>query len=100
MNEESLATELLGEVKASARRWFIAFCIMIGLEIATIAGFMWYISLPVEETSAQEPVEEPEVTEPVAEEPAQEPVKVEPVSDDPNKQLSPDEIAALFASIG
>ena len=54
--------------------------------------------MPVEETSAQEPVEEPEVTEPVAEEPAQEPVKVEPVSDDPNKQLSPDEIAALFAS--
>ncbi len=54
--------------------------------------------MPVEETSAQESIEEPEVTEPVAETPAQEPVKVEPVSDDPNKQLSPDEIAALFAS--
>lgn len=45
----SLATELLREVKTSARRWFVAFCIMIILEIATICGFLWYISLPVEE---------------------------------------------------
>ena len=49
----------------------------------------------------EEPVAEPE---PVAEEPAaepepvaEEPVAITPVSDDPNKQLSPDEIAALFA---
>lgn len=48
--KHSLAWEMLTEVKASAKRWFIAFCIMIGLEIATIGGFMWYISLPVEET--------------------------------------------------
>jgi hypothetical protein len=33
-----------------------------------------------------------------AEEPAPEPVSVAPVSDDPNKQLSADEIAALFAA--
>ena len=58
MDEKSLATELLGEVKASARRWFIAFCIMIGLEIATIVGFMWYISLPVEETSIEQTAED------------------------------------------
>lgn len=45
----TLATELLHELKASAKRWFIAFCIMIVLEIATIAGFIWYISLPIEE---------------------------------------------------
>ena len=44
----TLATELLHELKASAKRWFIAFCIMIVLEVATIAGFLWYISLPVE----------------------------------------------------
>ena len=53
MNEKKedlpLATELLHEVKAQAKRWFIAFLVMIGLEIATIGGFMWYISLPVEE---------------------------------------------------
>ena len=49
MENETLATELLHEIKASAKRWFIAFCIMVGLELATIIGFMWYISLPVEE---------------------------------------------------
>ena len=46
----TLATEILAELKASARRWFIAFLVMLGIEIATIAGFLWYISLPVDET--------------------------------------------------
>lgn len=50
MDTNTLATELLKEVKDQARRWFIAFCIMVGLEIATIIGFMWYISLPAEDT--------------------------------------------------
>lgn len=50
----SFATELLREVKSSARRWFIAFCVMVILEVATICGFIWYISLPVEETSTNE----------------------------------------------
>ena len=56
MDEEgtTLATELLQELKASARRWFIAFLIMLGIEIATIAGFLWYISLPVDETVSVE----------------------------------------------
>lgn len=56
MNEEnmSLATELLHELKASTKRWFIAFCVMVVLEVATIAGFLWYISLPVEEYSYNE----------------------------------------------
>ena len=49
MENISLATELLHELKASAKRWFIAFCIMVVVEMATIAGFLWYISLPVEE---------------------------------------------------
>lgn len=52
MEERStLASELLHELKMSARRWFIAFCIMIVLELATIIGFVWYISLPVEDYS-------------------------------------------------
>lgn len=46
----TLATEILKEIKASARRWFIAFLVMCGIEICTISGFLWYISLPVEET--------------------------------------------------
>lgn len=48
-NNYNLATELLIEVKHSARRWFIAFLIMVILEILTIAGFLWYITLPSEE---------------------------------------------------
>lgn len=47
----SLATEIMKELKLSARRWFVAFCIMVVLEVATVAGFMWYISLPTEEST-------------------------------------------------
>lgn len=52
MDEEgtTLASEILAELKASAKRWFIAFLIMLGIEVATIAGFLWYISLPVDES--------------------------------------------------
>ena len=53
MDNESLASELLHEVKMTSKRWFIAFCIMVVLEIATIAGFLWYVSLPVEEVSTE-----------------------------------------------
>ena len=53
MDNLDLATELLKELKASAKRWFIAFCIMIGLELATIVGFMWYITLPVDDASIE-----------------------------------------------
>lgn len=45
----TLATEIFIELKNSARRWFIAFLVMCGIEIATVCGFLWYISLPVEE---------------------------------------------------
>lgn len=54
MEQEPLAMELLSEVKASAKRWFICFCVMVALEIATIFGFMWYISLPSEESTTQD----------------------------------------------
>lgn len=47
----TLATEIFQELKASARRWFIAFLVMVAVEICTVAGFLWYISLPVEEYS-------------------------------------------------
>ena len=53
MENETFATELLREVRAQSKRWFIAFLVMVGVEIATIAGFMWYISLPVEEISVE-----------------------------------------------
>lgn len=51
---QTLASEILKEVKASARRWFIAFCIMCSVELGTVAGFLWYISLPVEECSVDQ----------------------------------------------
>lgn len=51
MNSESLAVELLHELKVSSKRWFIAFITMLVVEILTIMGFLWYISLPIEESS-------------------------------------------------
>lgn len=47
--DENLATELLREVKAQSKRWFIAFITVLILWFATIGVFIWYISLPVEE---------------------------------------------------
>lgn len=44
----TLATEMLHEIKISARRWFIAFIFMCVLEICTIVFFMWYMSLPTD----------------------------------------------------
>lgn len=51
---ESFAVELLHEVKASAKRWFIAFLIMLGIEFLTVTGFLIYLSLPVEEYSIEQ----------------------------------------------
>lgn len=51
MDDKTLATELLHELKASGQRWFYAFIIVLVLWFGTIAAFLWYISLPVEETS-------------------------------------------------
>lgn len=50
MEDMSLASELLHEVKASARRWFIIALIELGLILSMAAGFVWYVTLPVEET--------------------------------------------------
>jgi len=58
MENQSLATELLHEIKQNARRWFIAFCVMVVLEIATIIGFMWYITLPVEEYTYEQTMDD------------------------------------------
>lgn len=53
----TLASEILAELKASARRWFIAFLIMLGIEIATVCGFLWYLSLPAEESTTTQTIE-------------------------------------------
>lgn len=54
----TLATEIFQELKASARRWFIAFLVMVAVEAATVAGFLWYISLPVEEATVSQDMED------------------------------------------
>lgn len=52
MENKDLATELLHELKASSKRWFIAFIITLSLWFVTIIGFVCYeyFSLPVEDT--------------------------------------------------
>ena len=57
MNENlstTLATEIMHELKKSGRRWFIAFIVMCVIEVATVIGFVWYISLPIEESTSIE----------------------------------------------
>ncbi len=49
----TLATEIFQELKASVRRWFIAFLVMCAIEVCTVAGFLWYISLPVDEVAVE-----------------------------------------------
>ena len=48
MENETLATEMLRELKANNRRLFIALIVVLTLWFATIGAFLWYISLPVE----------------------------------------------------
>lgn len=54
MEQETLATEMLHELKSNSRRWFIAFIVVLTLWFATIGAFLWYISLPVEEYSVDQ----------------------------------------------
>ena len=51
---KTLATELLHEVKARAKRWFIIAIVELCVLVAVIAGFLWYITLPVEEYTIEQ----------------------------------------------
>ena len=51
---KTLATELLHEVKASAKRWFIIAIVELCVILAIVAGFFWYITLPVEEYTIEQ----------------------------------------------
>lgn len=50
MEKDTLATEMLKELKAQSKRWFISFIIVLMLWFTTIGIFIWYINQPVEET--------------------------------------------------
>lgn len=53
MNTNTLASEMLSELKATSKRWFIAFIVTLCLWFATIIGFIAYeyYSLPVDEVT-------------------------------------------------
>ena len=51
MESENLATELLREVKASAKRWFIVAIVELAIIVVIVCGFLWYTSLPTEDYS-------------------------------------------------
>ena len=53
MNENNLATELLAEVKAGAKRWFIISVIELVIIVALSSLFVWNLSLPVEEATIE-----------------------------------------------
>lgn len=49
--ENSLASELLHEVKATSRRWFVLFLITLLLLFGTNMAWLYAWNLPVEETT-------------------------------------------------
>ena len=51
--ETTLAIEILQELKASARRWFIIAICELFLLLALAGGFIWYISLPVDDVTVE-----------------------------------------------
>jgi len=53
MENQPLATELIKELKAQNKRMFIIAIIEAVLLVATILGFLWYISLPIDEISIE-----------------------------------------------
>lgn len=63
MEENKLVLEIMHELKCSSRRWFIAFCVMVALEICTVIGFIWYISLPAEVYEIEQTMQDIEQSE-------------------------------------
>lgn len=52
MDGDNLATELLREVKATSKRWFILFIITLFLLFITNVLWLYAYSLPTEETTS------------------------------------------------
>lgn len=53
MDNETLATELIRELKAQSKRWFIIAIIELCVLIAVVIAFFWYFSLPTDEISIE-----------------------------------------------
>lgn len=43
-NQDSFAMELLKGYSAQAKRWFVACMVILLMWLATIGGFVWYLS--------------------------------------------------------
>ena len=43
-----LATELMHELKLNAKRWFIIAIVELVIILSMAAGFVWYLSLPID----------------------------------------------------
>lgn len=50
---ETLATELISMAKSNAKRWFVAFLVVLCLWFATIGGFLWYLNTPAENSAVE-----------------------------------------------
>ena len=57
MENQTLASEMLSELKAQNKRVFVALVIMLVLWFATIGAFIIYLSLPVEEVTIEQEVD-------------------------------------------
>ena len=57
MENQTLASEMLSELKAQNKRLFVAFIVVLALWFATIGVFIIYLSLPVEEYSVSQEVD-------------------------------------------
>lgn len=58
MKDDTLAMELIKEQRTNAKRWFIAFIVVLGLWFATIGGFIAYLSIPSEVSSVEQQIED------------------------------------------
>ena len=52
--EQTLATEMLKELKENAKRWFTIAMVELFVIFGVIGAFIWYINEPVEEVITYE----------------------------------------------
>ena len=50
---QTLATELLKELSLTAKRWFIIAVIELVVILSMAGGFVWYLSLPIDEVTIE-----------------------------------------------
>ena len=51
MENQPLATELIKELKAQSKRWFVIAVTELGIIIIIVVAFLWYLTLPVDQVS-------------------------------------------------